>query len=104
MARQGDALFTQAALHTAKKAARARGQASAVHAELHMRRGVPRQAEPRRTSWAYAAAEWHGAACGPQQRALPAHHAAHAHSPFSPAAGASQGPLGAVCSLHARSL
>ena len=33
------------------KAARAHGHASAARAESHTRCGVPRQAEPRRTSW-----------------------------------------------------
>ena len=46
------------------KAARARGHASAARAESHMKRGVPREAEPRRSSWLCAAAEPHEAALG----------------------------------------
>ena len=46
------------------KAARARGHASAARAESHMKRGVPREAAPRRSSWLCAAAEPHEAALG----------------------------------------
>ena len=74
--RQGDALSTQAALQSCSCT---RGHTFAARAESHTRRGVPRQAEPRRTSWAYAAAERHGAAVGCAE----ARPACQSHSPNS---------------------
>ena len=101
VARQGDALFTQAALQSCS-CTRA-GICSACRVAHEARRASAGRAAPHLVGLRGRIVAWSGLWPTAARPSCP-HHSAHAHSPFSPTAGASQGPLGAVCSLHARSL